>query len=120
MSGFEARLAEDKALRDAALRLFKSDLELIRGDLGERGLSARAKDRVAGAALEILDDAVDYAETNRGWVAAGAAAVVLWFARKPILGWLADWLDGGENADAEPGEPAGRSDREAPFTGDTQ
>ncbi len=120
MSELEARLAEDRALRDAALRLFRSDLALIRGDLDERGLGERAKDRLGGAALEMLDDAVDYAENNRGWVAAGAAAVVLWFARKPILGWLADQLDEGEIENAEPGETAGRSDREAPSTGDTQ
>lgn len=120
MSEFEARLAEDKALRDAALQLFKSDLALLRADLDERGLGARAKDRLGDAALEMLDDAVDYAETNRGWVAAGAAAVVLWFARKPILGWLADRLDRDEGDDAEPGETASRSKREAPFTGDSQ
>ena len=36
----------------------------------------------------MVDDAIDYAEDNKGWVAAGAAAVVLWFARKPILGWM--------------------------------
>jgi hypothetical protein len=118
----ETRLAEDRALRDAALRLFKSDIALIRGDLDERGLGARAKDRLGGAALEVLDEAVDYAESHRGWVAAGAAAIVLWFARKPILGWLADQLDAGETADgnAEPGETAVRSGRKALFNGDTQ
>jgi len=117
----EARLAEDRALRDAALRLFKSDIALIRGDLDARGLGARAKDRLGGAALEVLDEAVDYAESHRGWVAAGAAAIVLWFARKPILGWLADQLDGGGPGDdaAEPGETASRSGGETLSNGDT-
>ena len=103
MSDLGNRLAEDKALRDAALQLFKSDVALIRGDLGERGIGARAKDRLGEAALGMLDDAIDLAEDNKGWVAAGAAAVVLWFARKPILGWLADLLEG-----EEPGEADGR------------
>ena len=107
MSDLAHQLAEDKALRDAALQLFKSDIALIRGDLAERGVGARAKDRLGEAALGMLDDAIDYAEDNKGWVAAGTAAVVLWFARKPILGWLADLLDG---EDAEPGEAAGRSE----------
>lgn len=115
MSDLASRLAEDKALRDAALQLFKSDIALIRGDLDERGIGARARDRVGEAALGMLDDAIDCAGDNKGWVAAGAAAVVLWFARKPILGWLADLLEG-----EEPGEAAGRSAGDTDSTGDPQ
>ena len=33
MSGLERRLAEDKALRDAALGLFQADIALVRQDL---------------------------------------------------------------------------------------
>lgn len=120
MSRLEARLAEDRALRDAALRLFKSDLALIRRDLDSRGLGDRAKDRLGEAAVEMIDDAVSFAEDNKGAVAAAAAAVVLWFARKPLLGWLADLLGGSEagDEDEEPSMPAGRSDGEAGSTGD--
>ena len=106
MTDLAHQLAEDKALRDAALQLFKSDIALIRGELGERGIGARAKDRLGEAALGMVDDAIDYAEDNKGWVAAGTAAVVLWFARKPILRWVADLLD---SEGAEPDEAAGRS-----------
>jgi hypothetical protein len=116
MSELAARLAEDKALRDAALQLFKSDMALIRGDLDERGVGVRAKDRLGEAALGMLDDAIDYAETNKGWVAVGTAALVLWFARRPILGWVADRLD--PDAGAEPREPDGRSADDTDFTGD--
>jgi len=114
-SDLAGRLAEDKALRDAALQLFKSDIALIRGDLDERGVGARAKDRLGEAALGMVEDAIDYAQDNKGWVAAGAAAVVLWFARRPILGWLADLLEG-----AEPGEADGRSADDTDPTGDSQ
>ena len=110
MSDLARRLAEDKALRGAALGLFKSDVALIRGDLDERGIGPRAKDRLGEAALGMLDDGIDYVEDNKGWVAAGTAAVVLWFARKPILGWLADLLDGSQ--DEEPGADAEGSDNE--------
>ena len=115
MSGLATRLAEDKALRDAALQLFKSDIALIRDELAERGLGARAKDRLGEAAFGMVDDAIDYAEDNKRWVAAGAAAVVLWFARKPVLGWFADLIDG-----EEPGTAAGRSAEETDTDGDTQ
>jgi hypothetical protein len=115
VSDLADRLAEDKALRDAALQLFQSDVALIRGDLDERGIGARAKDRLGEAALGMLDDAIDCAEDNKGWVAAGTAAAVLWFARKPILGWLADLLD----RDEEPGEADDRSADDTDSTGET-
>jgi len=119
LSDLARQLAEDKALRDAALGLFKSDIALIRGDLDERGIGPRAKDRLGEAALGMLDDGIDYVEDNKGWVAAGTAAVVLWFARKPILGWLADLLeDSDENA--EPGEAAAGSDHDTDSPGETQ
>ena len=94
MSDLAAQLAEDKALRESALELFRSDIALIRGDFEERGVGARAKDRLGDAALGMVEDAIDYAQDNKGWVAAGAAAVVLWFARRPILRWIADLLNG--------------------------
>jgi len=106
MTDLAHQLAEDKALRDAALQLFRSDIALIHGDLHERGIGARAKDRLGEAALGMVDDAIDYAEDNKGWLAAGATAVALWFARKPILRWVADVLD---SDGAEPDEAAGRS-----------
>jgi len=115
VSDIDGQLAEDKALRDAALQLFKSDLALIRGDLDERGFGARAKDRLGEAALDMVDDAIHYAGDNKGRVAAGATAVVLWFARKPILRWLADLLDSEEPATAD-----GRSADDTDFTGDPQ
>lgn len=116
MSDLARRLAEDKALRDAALQLFKSDLALVREDLDGRGIGERAKDRIGEAALGMIDDAVDYTENNKGLVAAGTAALVLWFARKPILHWLAGLLDGDE--DAEPAAADSRSDTDS--SGDLQ
>jgi len=107
MSDLEHRLAEDRALRDAALALFKADLAFIRTDLREKGLGARLADRVGEGTREMVDDAVDYAETHKGWVAAGIAAVVLWFARGPILDGLGR-LIGNDEEDAEPAKPAGR------------
>ena len=102
MSDLEHRLAEDKALRDAALALFKADLALVRADLAERGLGQRIADRVGEGTMEMLDEATDFAEDNKGKVAAGIAAVVLWFARGPILDALGRLI--GEDEEEE--EPA--------------
>jgi hypothetical protein len=106
VSDLEHRLAEDKALRDAALALFKADLALVRADLDERGIGQRVADRLGESTMEMLDEAADYAEDNKGKVAAGIAAVILWFARGPILDAVARLL--GED-DEEPGDRAGRS-----------
>ena len=101
MSDLEHRLAEDKALRDAALALFKADIALVRADLDERGLGQRITNRVGESTMEMLDEATDFAEDNKGKVAAGIAAVVLWFARGPILDALGR-LIGEDEEDEEP------------------
>jgi len=106
MNGAEQRLAEDKALRDAALGLFKADLALVRADLAERGVGQRVADRLGEGAMDVLDDAVDYAEDNKGQIAAALAAVVLWFARRPILGALGRLI----GDDEEPADGDSRSD----------
>ena len=85
MNAQDIQLAEDRALRDSALRLFKSDLALVRADLKERGVGARIADRIGDGTMDMVDDAVDYAEANKGKLAAAVAAFVLWFARGPIM-----------------------------------
>jgi len=106
MNDLERRLAEDRALRDAALGLFKADLAFLRIDLREKGLGARLADRLGQGTSEMVDDAVDYAEANTGKVAAGVAAIVLWFARGPIL----DLLAGLFGEETEPGDDERRSE----------
>jgi hypothetical protein len=101
VSDLDHRLAEDKALRDAALALFKADLALVRADLDDRGVGQRIADRVGESTMEMLDEATDFAEDNKGTVAAGIAAVVLWFTRGPILDALGR-LIGDEDEDEEP------------------
>jgi len=88
VNDLEHRLAEDRSMRDAALALFQADLALIRADLAERGVGGRIADRIGEASMDMVDEAVDYAEENKGKVAAGFAALLLWFARGPILDLL--------------------------------
>lgn len=111
MSEVGDRLAEDRALRDAALALFKADLALVRADVKERGLGPRIADRMGESTMDMLDDAVDYAEANKAKVAAGIAAVVLWFARGPILGALGRLIGADEDGE-EPADADDRSDKD--------
>lgn len=110
MSRLERQLAEDRELRDAALGLFKSDLALLRADLRERGLGTRLAGRLGEGTMDMVDEAVDYAEANRGTIAAFVAAAVLWFARGPILRGLASLFEDDDDAEPEDGED--RSDED--------
>lgn len=108
MSDLSGRLAEDRKLRDAALGVFSTDLHFIREDLRARSVGERIADRIGDSAMEIVDEAVDYAETNRGRVAAAVAAVVLWFARAPLLHGLAR-IFGFDDEDEEQEDGKARS-----------
>jgi hypothetical protein len=109
MNALDVRLAEDRKLRDAALEVFSTDLRFIKQDLHARSVGKRITDRIGDSAMEIVDEAVDYAEANRGYVAAAVAAIVLWFARAPLLNGLSR-IFGLEDGDAEQDRDETRSD----------
>jgi len=104
MIGIDRQLVEDRALRDAALRLFKADLDLVRGDLAARGAGGRVADRVSDAALDTMDEALDYAQDHKGLVATGISAILLFLLREPLLSALAALFeqDDVEHDDEEP------------------
>ncbi|WP_375289789.1 hypothetical protein [Qipengyuania sp.] len=80
-----AEMIADLHLRDAARELVRADIRNIKADLRARGVGARAMDRLAEGASDVYDEAMDVAADNKGALAAILAAVVLWFARNPIL-----------------------------------
>ena len=104
MNPLEVRLAEDRQLRDAALEVFSTDLHFIRQDLRARSVGKRITDRIGDSAMDIVDEAVDYAEANRGSVAAGVAAIVLWFARTPLLNGLSRLFGLDEDDEEQEGD----------------
>jgi len=109
VSPLDVRLAADRKLRDAALEVFSTDLRFIKQDLHARSVGKRITDRIGDSAMEIVDEAVDYAEANRGYVAAAAAAIVLWFARTPLLNGLSR-IFGFDEEDTEQDGGETRSD----------
>ena len=86
-----AKMLEDKRLRDAARALVTADIENLKSDLA---------DRLAEGASDVYDEALDVARDHKGALAAIAAAMILWFARNPVLATLFgdDWA---EDPDAE-------------------
>ena len=106
MSDPERKMIEDRALRDAALALVKADVAHLRADLTTKGIGERLLDRVADGANEVLEEAVDVAENNRGVLITLVAAIVLWLSRNPLIALIT-----GEDAEGddeeEPEEPEG-------------
>lgn len=99
MSDLRIRMLEDRHLRNSAKLLVEADIAHIKGNLAERGLGARAADRIAEGASEVYDEAVEVAADNKGALAALVAALVLWFARNPILDALFASDDGADGDD---------------------
>lgn len=87
------RLAHDRALRDAARKLFLARIEALRADLRERGLGRRAAAAIATETREAIDEAIDIAFDSKGVVAATIAALMLWLFRNPIVSMVQSLFD---------------------------
>lgn len=99
--GFQLR--EDRLLRDAALALVKSDYANLRADFSGKSIGDRVAGRVHDGALDIFEEAVELADSNRGVLAVLIGAILLWFARNPIMALLiGDDEDEDYGDDAEP------------------
>lgn len=85
MSDRQARMTADRYVRDSARTLVEADLQHLRGGLAQKGLGARAVDRVKTGAADVYEEALEVAAENKGAVAAVVAAIIVWFARHPLL-----------------------------------
>lgn len=94
----EAQLREDRSLRNAALALVKADVAHVRADLTSRGVGARIVDRIGEGAVDVFEEAVEVADNHKGALATLIAAVILWFARHPLMSLFSD-----EDVDPEDG-----------------
>ncbi len=104
MSDRRARMLEDRYLRDSARALVEADFENLKADLDHKGLATRALDTFKEGAVDIYEEAVEMADDNKGALAALLAAVVVWFARNPILDLFGVGKD--DDTDDERAEPA--------------
>ena len=84
------KLKEDRLLRNAAFALLKADVANLRADLAGKGFGERIVDRINEGAVDIFEEAVELADNNRGVLAALIGAVLLWFARNPIMALFTD------------------------------
>jgi hypothetical protein len=113
MTSLPRQFREDKALRDAAKAVLEADIAHFKDSMAEHGLGGRitsqitgkVKRRISGGAQDILEQAKEQASDHRGVLAVLIGAVVLWFAREPVFGWLGvgetDEDEGDEDEDYE-------------------
>ena len=84
-AALEHTLREDRLLRDAARALVDADIAQVKASLDARSISTRIVDRIGEGATDVLDEAVAVADDHKGAIATLIGAIILWFARHPIL-----------------------------------
>lgn len=90
MTDLKRQMVEDRTLRDAARSLIEADIANLRADLVSKSLGERMLGRVGESASQLLDQAGETAQNNRGVLAALIGAIALWFARNPIMSLFND------------------------------
>ncbi|KPP93229.1 hypothetical protein [Erythrobacter sp. HL-111] len=107
MADMDPRLAEDLALRNAALAVLKADIDHAKKSFAPKAVATRAGTRVKEGAEEVFELAKERADDNRGVIAVLIGALFLFLARQPILEILGlaepppDDADHGHDADRE-------------------
>ncbi len=109
MSRLDQQFEEDRALRNAALSVLKTDVEHAKNALSGKAIAERVSSRVGDGAKDAIDIAKGHADDNRGILAALIGALLLWFAREPILE-----VFGLGSASANPDEDSPPADLEEP------
>ncbi len=116
MTHLPVHFIEDRALRDAARAVVTDDIERLRANLGEEGIASRVSSGVSSTisgrfrsgARDVLAQARARAGDHTGVLGVLIGAIILWFAREPII----DWLDrlGDDASEAEPVDSASQGD----------
>ncbi|NVE93732.1 hypothetical protein [Altererythrobacter lutimaris] len=103
MSDLKRQMLEDRAVRDAAKALIDADIAHVKNTFSGPSLTERAATNLNEGAREVFDKASSAADNHKGILAALIGAVLIWFARNPILSLF-------EEQDAGKQEPLGETD----------
>ena len=106
---------EDRALRDAARAVLAEDIERLRASLSEEGIASRVSSgvsstitsRIRTGARDVLAQAKAQAGDHKGVLTVLIGAIVLWFARGPILDWLDEFAEIDDDIDTDAASPEG-------------
>jgi hypothetical protein len=110
MTRLPDRFIEDRAIRDAARAVLAEDIAHLRASLAEEGIASRVSSGVTGTistrirtgARDVLEQVRAAAGDNKGVLALVVGALVLWFARGPIIEWIEGLLEeSSDDADVD-------------------
>lgn len=101
MTRLPDRFIEDRALRDAARAVLTEDIERLRSALDQEGIASRVSTgvtstistRIRTGAQDFLAEVRAQAGDRKGIIALVIGAIILWFARGPILDWIARMIE---------------------------
>lgn len=93
MSRRKQLMQEDKELRNTARSLMQADVAHVKNIFSGPSLGKRVAGRIGDGASDVLETAGQKANSHRGILAALVSAVVLWFAREPLLALFDDAAD---------------------------
>lgn len=96
MADLKRRMYEDRALRDAAKALVEADVAHLRNGLQSKSIGERVLGNIGEGAKDVFESAADVADNHKGALAALIGAIMLWFARNPILSLFLDDEEGSE------------------------
>ncbi|XUU60290.1 hypothetical protein ACRAQ6_12070 [Erythrobacter sp. HA6-11] len=85
MSELKRQMLEDRAVRDAAKALIDADVAHVKNTFSGPSLTERAASNLNEGAREVFDKASNAAGDHKGVLAALIGAILIWFARNPIL-----------------------------------
>lgn len=96
MNELPHQFREDKALRDAAKAVLEADLAHLKSGIADKGVAGRLREQVTGkvkrrvsaGTRDALTQVKKHAGDHRGLIAVIVGALIMWFGREPLLGWL--------------------------------
>lgn len=96
MNDLPHQFREDKALRDAAKAVLDADLAHLKAGIADKGVAGRLREQVTGkvkrrvsaGTRDLLTEVKTHAGDHRGVIAVIVGALIMWFGREPLLGWL--------------------------------
>ncbi len=107
MPPLKLRLKQDRLMRDAARQIVSSDVELLKAEIEQKPVAARAADTGGDYLRQIGEGALDLVNDNRGKLAGGltlaAAALAIWLYRDEIGDLVSGMVDGDDSNEQEPG-----------------
>lgn len=113
MNDLASRLAEDRAVRDAARAVHQTNLTQVKADLAARSIAGRIAAKARDDALDLADEVLVVAKDSKGIIAGAIAALALWFLRDRVNG-LVSGLFKPAGVQESDDSPAAAHDSEEP------